>query len=262
MTRRAAPYVDYDTVYAKRPEGDLLEALDRESLRDSGGLAGYAAYITSKDLSRCRASVRALDLRSTLPVIDLGCGCGELTRWLVSHSGRAAVGIDTSSVAVREAVALRARNTHFLRGDAHRIPMRRASASAVVSLDALYLVARPWAALRELRRVLVTGGLLIFTAYISRDSTKGGGCVGAEFWPSELAETGFELRSSFDMTEAWRRHMLRKHGRRWSERERILAQRSESAVAELAVSAAMIGASGRPRFLDEVERRELTAVAV
>ena len=262
MTRRAASFVDYDSVYARRPEGDLLESLDRESLRDSGGLAGHAAYITAADLSRCRASIRAHNLGIQLPVIDVGCGFGELTRWLASNSGRAAVGIDTSFVAVQEAVARRERNTYFLRGDAHRMPMRIDSASAAVSLDALYLVARPREALGELRRVLVTSGLLIFTAYLSRDSTKGGGCVDAEFWPAELAETGFELLSSFDMTAAWRRHMLGKHSRRWSQRERILAQRGESAVAELAVSAAMIGAAGRPRFLDDVERREFTAIAV
>ena len=259
--RRAASRVDYDAAYAKRPKGDLIEALDRESLSDCRGIAGYAAYVTSQDLSRCRASVRALDLGLQLPVIDLGCGLGELTRWLASHSGRAAVGIDTSAVAVREAVARSKRNTHFLRGDAQRIPMRGDSAAAVVSLDALYLVARPREALRELRRVLATGGLLIFTAYISHESTKGGGCVGAQFWPAELAENGFELRSSFDMTGAWREYMLNKHSRRWSQRERILARRGESAVAELAVSAAMIGAAGRPRFLDNVERREFTASA-
>jgi ubiquinone/menaquinone biosynthesis C-methylase UbiE len=262
MSRRAASFVDYDTVYAKRPEGDLLESLDRESLRESGGLAGYEGYITTGDLSRFRASIRALDPGLQLPVVDLGCGRGELTHWLASKSGRAAVGIDTSAVAVRGAAARCGPNTHFLRGDAHRIPMRSDSASAAVSLDALYLVARPREALKELRRVLVASGLLIFTAYLSRDSTKGGGCADAEFWPAELAATGFELLSSFDMTGAWCRHMLRKHSRRWAQRERILAQRGESAVAELAVSAAMIGAAGRPRFLDDVERREFTAIAV
>ena len=50
--------------------------------------------------------------------------------------------------------------------------------------------------------------------------------------------------------------------RRWSQRERILAQRGESAVADLSVSAAMIGAAGRPRFVDDVERREFTVIDV
>jgi SAM-dependent methyltransferase len=215
MIRRAASQADYDSVSARPYKGDLLESLDRESLKDSGGLAGYAAYITTGDLSRCRASIRALDPGFDRPVIDVGCGFGELTRWLAANSGKAAVGIDTSSVAVRGAAARCEPNTHFLRGDAQRIPMRCDSAAAAVSLDALYLVARPREALGELRRVLVTSGLLIFTAYISSDSTKGGGCVDAELWPAELAETGFELLFSFDMTAAWRRHMLGKHSRRW-----------------------------------------------
>ena len=34
------------------------------------------------------------------------------------------------------------------------------------------------------------------------------------------------------------------------------------AVADLSVSAAMIGAAGRPRFVDDVERREFTVIAV
>jgi SAM-dependent methyltransferase len=97
-------------------------------------------------------------------VLDVACGPGNFTRELARVVGPAglAIGLDASptmlarAVAETDGAALPAAG--YVRGDAEHLPFRDASFDAVLCFAALYLIADPVAALREMHRVLAPGG--------------------------------------------------------------------------------------------------------
>jgi SAM-dependent methyltransferase len=101
-------------------------------------------------------------LREALtPVLDVGCGEGELARHLPAGGW---VGIDSSA-------EMLARAPHpALRGDACALPFPPASFGSVALLYVLYHLADPVRALEEASRVLRTGGLVAVAAPSRHDS--------------------------------------------------------------------------------------------
>jgi SAM-dependent methyltransferase len=96
-------------------------------------------------------------------VLDVGCGEGALSDAL-SHPPFRLVGLDASEV------LLRAHPRPRVRGDALRLPFRDGSFDAAVAVNMLYHLDDPGHALREARRVLAPGGLLLVTAICRTDS--------------------------------------------------------------------------------------------
>jgi len=94
--------------------------------------------------------------------LDAGCGTGELTAAILERAGPAAVvGVDPSEgflALARERVAdPRAR---FLAGDARALPAAAASVDAVVGGLMLNFVPEPAAAVSDMARVTVPGGVV------------------------------------------------------------------------------------------------------
>lgn len=187
-------------------------------------------------------------------LLDLGCGTGGLARHFARRFGCPVIGIDASARAIARARAASEQvGVDFRVADFAATSLPAGSMAAAVSLDALYLAVDVRAALVEVRRVLVPGGLVVFTIYCSRASFD---ARRPEAWRALAAVAGLGFESCRDLTPRWRAVMLCKHEARWRARDevtRVLGRRADS---ELAVSAAMLGVGG-PSFLDETERYEL-----
>ena len=98
-------------------------------------------------------------------LLDVGCGPGTITLDLAARvaPGRV-VGIDAATVVVAAAARLaeevRAPNVTFATGDAYSLDFPDGSFDVVHAHQLLQHLADPVAALREMRRVLRTGGIL------------------------------------------------------------------------------------------------------
>ena len=95
------------------------------------------------------------------PVLDVGCGEGELARHLPEGAW---VGLDSS----RELLARAPRPAHL--GDANALPFPDGGFGAVTLLYVLYHLAEPGRALAEAHRVLRPGGMVAVAAPSRHDS--------------------------------------------------------------------------------------------
>ena len=94
------------------------------------------------------------------PMLDIGCGTGAMMARLVADGHFPVLGTDLSPVAVD---AARGRGLDVVRSVAEDLPFRSASAAVLVSLDVVEHLDDDVEALREYRRVLVPGGLMVLT---------------------------------------------------------------------------------------------------
>jgi ubiquinone/menaquinone biosynthesis C-methylase UbiE len=91
---------------------------------------------------------------------DVGCGGGFFTHALSLRSHRC-VGLDIATEALDRAIlSHKVGNCVFVCGDAEKLPFRDASFSRILALSTLEHFTRPDIALKEVNRVLESGGLL------------------------------------------------------------------------------------------------------
>lgn len=120
------------------------------------GLRPDERYIFSKFLPELPAKI-----------LDLGCGCGR-TAIPLAASGYDVTGLD---VMVELLKIARSKNSpvHFVQGDARHLPFAEGSFDAVIfpwnGLDHINDVKERIAALEEIKRVLVPGGVLIYSSH-------------------------------------------------------------------------------------------------
>jgi ubiquinone/menaquinone biosynthesis C-methylase UbiE len=100
------------------------------------------------------------------PVLDLGCGPGQIAAIAVG-SGMRAIGADISTGMLAVA-RRRVRHAAFLAAEAWALPLRDASCRAVATFYCLHHVQRAQvgSVLMELRRVLPAGGTLVVAAHL------------------------------------------------------------------------------------------------
>jgi len=110
-------------------------------------------------------------------VLDLACGPGNFTRQFgsVVSTGGLAVGVDASETMLRKGAAEVAKsgadNVILVRGDATALPFKDATFDAACCFAALHLFAEPFAALDEMRRILVPGGRVAVMTSVRRQLT-------------------------------------------------------------------------------------------
>jgi ubiquinone/menaquinone biosynthesis C-methylase UbiE len=107
-------------------------------------------------------------------VLDIGCGAGGKTVWYAEAGAEHVVGLDIKETNVQQCRDFVVQHglgdrVRFLCGDAMRLPFADGTFSVVTANDCMEHFADPATALRELGRVLETGGRLYmyFTPYLS-----------------------------------------------------------------------------------------------
>ena len=120
-----------------------------------GGASG--AWVSDREINLALSL-----LPPSARVLDLGCGTGRLTRALATRSR--AVGMDAAGAML--ARAREQNSSEFIQGDAFALPFADASFNAVVALRLVFHFARLDALLREMRRVVTPGGVLVFDTYL------------------------------------------------------------------------------------------------
>lgn len=93
-------------------------------------------------------------------VLELGCGPGPGLGWL-ARGARLVVGADLSPELLRAAKTHYGDRVAYLRLDAHRIPLASHSVDVAVMFEAIYYLDSPDVFLRDCRRVLRPGGVLL-----------------------------------------------------------------------------------------------------
>ena len=151
-------------------------ALDKRLLRLSfeRAAASYdAAAVLQQEV--CRRMLSRLDYIKVEPqaILDAGSGTGSVTAELRVRYPRATLyALDIALAMVRRAQGrapwwqrLRGRGVSALCGDIEQLPLRHASLGMAWSNLALQWVSEPQRAFAEFRRVLVPGGLLMFSTF-------------------------------------------------------------------------------------------------
>lgn len=92
-------------------------------------------------------------------ILDVGCGKGRFAKTL-TELGAHVTGIDPSATLLQEAKRS-ASNMHFIEGSATQLPVPAASFDAVICVEALEHVPDTELALKEMYRVLRTGGTVV-----------------------------------------------------------------------------------------------------
>jgi SAM-dependent methyltransferase len=150
-------------------------------------------------------AARVLDLRSDDDVLDVACGSGRFLKKCASQA-RSIAGIDLSPIMVKTA---RRANRHrvaagtaeFVLGDATAMPWPEGRFSAATIIGSFVILADPRAVLREMYRVLRSGGralvLVEWHADDGLDHSKDEARWGLRLWSEEevrsmLADAGFE----------------------------------------------------------------------
>ncbi|MBN1809968.1 MAG: class I SAM-dependent methyltransferase [Planctomycetes bacterium] len=137
---------------AKPEEADVREYYDRRA----------SQYVLTRGFSgRTAATMFRLLVRNAPsgPVLELGCGTGNLTRYLCRPIGREVVGLDLSP-GMLGAARRNAPEAKLAVGDACRLPFREGTFAMVLGAYFLHHIDRWHGAIAEARRVLMPGGWL------------------------------------------------------------------------------------------------------
>jgi ubiquinone/menaquinone biosynthesis C-methylase UbiE len=89
-------------------------------------------------------------------VLDHGCGTGIFGA-LLKKRGAKVIGLDIS----RPLLKVAATRIRAVQGDAHKLPFKDGRFDFVLSLMVLHILTKPERAIREIRRVLKPGGVLL-----------------------------------------------------------------------------------------------------
>jgi SAM-dependent methyltransferase len=211
------------------------------------------SFVSLSDLT---ALHRALSLGPTHRFVDLGCGCGGPGLFLARRSGASLVGVDSSSVAVAQSIALagrlnlQARATYQL-ADAAATALAAHTFDGALCIDMLQMTPQPTAVLREIGRLLRPGSKLGLTTWTMSEPWRGRPAV-LDYRPL-LEATGFEVLSQ-DEPESWKQRQLAVY-------ELIRNRRSEL-VSDLGAEAAGLlldEAESAPEALEKSQRVRIVA---
>lgn len=131
-------------------------------------LAGYSEFPRSRDGLGATSEWPAL--RALLPaiagkrVVDLGCGFGQLSRWLAAEGAVSVLGIDLSEkMLARAAAETKSAAVTYRRADLEMLELEPESADLIVSSMAFHYVEDFARLARTLHAALAAGGRLAFS---------------------------------------------------------------------------------------------------
>lgn len=103
-------------------------------------------------------------------VVDIGCGTGNVSELLAPLVKRV-IAVDASAAMLKAAQKrLEGKgNVEFVRGELEKLPLKDGSVDAAVAFLVLHHVAELGGALREMRRVLRTGGVALIVDMVEHD---------------------------------------------------------------------------------------------
>ena len=139
-------------------------------------IAGEYARRSFTELMHKPADRQILDgfiQRAQGPLCDMGCGPGQVARYLRDQGVQDVVGVDVSRGMVAEAQRLNPDIT-FLEADMCQLPMEDETWAGIVAFYSLIHITREKVpvVLQELRRVLKPGGELLVSFHIGDTSTR------------------------------------------------------------------------------------------
>ena len=121
----------------------------------------YAAALSfGQDPRWRRFLVSRVDVSSSDTVLDVATGTGAVARELLRQKGCTVVGLDQSPEMLAEARRRLPENVQLVEGTAEQLPFPDASFDALTFTYLLRYVSDPAATLRELARVVRTGGTI------------------------------------------------------------------------------------------------------
>lgn len=160
-------------------------------------------------------------------VVDICAGIGGPARCFAHRHGARVIGIELSVARVRGARDLTHRvglgaKVRMLVADAANLPLANNSADIVVSQEGLLHVTEKSSALTEAFRILVPGGKLVFTDWVthraleSADTKLFGRNFAANLfsigaYAKSVAKAGFTINTIEDLTTEWRADLSRQH---------------------------------------------------
>jgi SAM-dependent methyltransferase len=173
----------------------------------------YAAHLLGelahKPLDRALLDCFAEQTRGKGRVIDVGCGPGQIARYLHDH-GVAADGLDLSPQMVALAAASHP-GVEFAVGDLFELPVESGSCAGVAAFYAIVNIPPPSlpAICSELHRVLAPGGRLLISFHLGSEQVHlddwWGHQVSIDFWffgrgvvEERLREAGFAIEMSLE----------------------------------------------------------------
>lgn len=158
----------FDRSHAGRMQNPTVDRLYRAAFGDDyPETAQPNAFYSRTTLQRL---ANALGVGPGRTVVDLGCGHGGPSLWVVRQTGASLIGIDLSPVGVdlawRQAAELGlSEQTRFRVGDLTATGLPGASCDAAMSLDVVPFVPDKAVGFREVLRILRPGGRFAFTTW-------------------------------------------------------------------------------------------------
>jgi len=143
----------------------LLEHAYLTSRKATPDAYAYFRYRYSSPRHLVALSVSDALVAEPRPLLDLGCGAGQLT-WAFAqrHGNEGVIGIDASFVQLLVARQLLGEGVLLVCGDATRMPFAGGTFGAAIAVDVLSFITDKVTAVRESQRVLTADGVLAVTS--------------------------------------------------------------------------------------------------
>ena len=229
-------------LYASAYAGfDARASVRRQTYGDDLGQSGW---LTSDELERFS---QWLELDAGKRLLDVGCGAGGPALRLAETTGAEVVGIDALAEGIATATKLAderglADRARFVEADAAgQLPFGPSSFDAVISIDAMCHLPDRIGVLRELHRVMSPDARLVFTdptivtGLVTDREIAVRSAIGVYVFSAAsvneqlIAEAGFELLRSEDVTENMAAVAGRWHDARELHRDALVADEGQVA---------------------------------
>jgi len=258
---RSVVALGYDAVFEAVPRSPTLDRLWRKHAVGDDFPAEFM-HISFTTLPQLRRMAHRLHLKPGQTLVDVGCGMAGPALWVARETGAKLVGVDFSHSAVRfaseRAEGLGLSDTaRFVVGSFDNTGLDDASASGVMSEDAIQYAPDKKAAMREAARILRKGGQLVFTAFeLDPGHVEGVPVIGddpVDDYRPLLGEAGFSV-ATYEEIPGWPEPVRTTY--------QALLDSRESLIAEMGVVAATAFFTELTLTIEQgIYRRRVLAVA-